>query len=229
MLPCSPDLDLVLGGLGLSLEQRGRAHQHPRRAVAALERVVLGERPLQRGQLAVSPARPSTVARTRRPPGRRAPRSSSRRRRRAGRCRRRSSRCRSRRACPSGRGRRAGSARAAGGRHLASRTSSPFTSRSRTGSSSAWPPRSPLRSLGCLEDGAHDRDLGEAAPIVGGGVDVGRAGRASPRAPRPPPARTPRPVAAREPLLDRRRAHGHRRDAADRDPPRAVGRPSRRR
>ena len=46
-------LDLVLGRARVLAQQRGRAHQHPRRAVAALERVVLVERLLQRRQLAV--------------------------------------------------------------------------------------------------------------------------------------------------------------------------------
>ena len=46
-------LDLVLGRARVRAQQRRRAHQHPRRAVAALERVVVVERLLQRGQLAV--------------------------------------------------------------------------------------------------------------------------------------------------------------------------------
>ena len=54
MLPWSADLDLVLGRARVLREQGGRAHQHPRRAVAALERVVVGERLLQRRQLVVA-------------------------------------------------------------------------------------------------------------------------------------------------------------------------------
>ena len=40
-------------GLGFSASERGRAHQHPRGAVTALERVVLVERPLERVELVV--------------------------------------------------------------------------------------------------------------------------------------------------------------------------------
>src|SRR5688500_10455546 len=50
-LDCRPRL--LLGRLRVLLEQRRRAHQHPRRAVAALERVMGRERLLQLAQLAV--------------------------------------------------------------------------------------------------------------------------------------------------------------------------------
>ena len=47
------DAHLGLGGVGLLGEQAGRRHDHPRRAVAALQPVVLHERLLHRVQLAV--------------------------------------------------------------------------------------------------------------------------------------------------------------------------------
>ena len=54
MLPWSAFLISSSVGLGLAAEERRRAHQHPRRAVAALERVVRAERLLERGQLAAA-------------------------------------------------------------------------------------------------------------------------------------------------------------------------------
>ena len=52
-VPLQSHLHLVLARLRVLLQQRGRAHQHPGRAVAALEPVVLVERPLQRRQRSV--------------------------------------------------------------------------------------------------------------------------------------------------------------------------------
>ena len=62
------DLDLVLGRPGILLEQRGGAHQHPGRAVPALETVVVAERLLQRSQLPVA-AREALDGRDRRAVG----------------------------------------------------------------------------------------------------------------------------------------------------------------
>ena len=63
---------------GLSREQRRRAHQHPGRAVAALEPVARAERLLQRRQLAVPRRAPRRSRSRRRRPARRAACSSSR-------------------------------------------------------------------------------------------------------------------------------------------------------
>src|SRR5438034_6730418 len=53
-IPLNGLADLVLARCRVRAQERRRAHQHPRRAVAALERVVVGERLLQRRQLAVA-------------------------------------------------------------------------------------------------------------------------------------------------------------------------------
>ena len=52
-VPLERDPDVVLRRVRIPLEESGRAHQHPRRAVAALQRVVLVERLLERGELTV--------------------------------------------------------------------------------------------------------------------------------------------------------------------------------
>ena len=53
-VPLQRDADLLLGRAGSALEECGRAHQHPGRAVAALEGVVLVEGLLERRQVAVA-------------------------------------------------------------------------------------------------------------------------------------------------------------------------------
>ena len=84
MLPLDRLADLVLGRARVLAQQRGRAHQHPRRAVAALERVVVAERLLQRASARRRRRGPRPSRSTRRRPGLRAACSSSRA------CRRRS-------------------------------------------------------------------------------------------------------------------------------------------
>ena len=106
--------DLVVGRERVFPQQVGRRHQHAGRAEAALQRVMLAERLLQRVELLRCAEALDRRRSRRRRPARRTSGRRARCRRRAAPCRRRRRRARSRHACRSGRACRAGSRPAAG-------------------------------------------------------------------------------------------------------------------
>ena len=206
--------DLVLGRARVLAQQRGRAHQHPGRAVAALERVVLAERLLERRQLVVrGEALDRLDARAVGLDGEQHAALHEHRRRRSP-STRRSCRCRSRCGCRSGRGRRGGSGSGACAPRPRARRSSPLTvtvirrRRDRR-------PSAPLPPAAAARDGEHLGEVARGTRPRRGRRTAGRAFGA---------AHGRRRTAPSSADVGRRRATGHRVDAAERDADGAVRR-----